>query len=454
MQEIDKNLKHSSQKLPTSFNNDLLMYETKISINYLINPTYKENNLLFITKNQTFTYDSVSKSKQLFKITKPIQQTFHIDTKIINDDHRNISSDNNTNCNSNKSINKNKVISHKDTTSINSIIATKTNERVLENNDLENQLHYVTQAYKSLLQSQKTLETENTELKQQLINKEREISSQNFQISKTNDNYTQICSELEDKINEIILKEEEIKSLKYDLENITNELNVLKKDKDNEQLSNTLKELEESNKEKDLIKKENRQLQHKLKDKQTEIEKNREQIKSLSTDKIKHEITETTLHNQIDSLYDEIEYLKEELHLKETEEQKKKIKLQQLIDKGYDEEEPIESLREKITMLRMELNQNNESINKANEVLKKAKDFDECSTSMNIVLNDFEPKNDEHVKAINLLKSIFDFKNPKLISNFLQFNKNIDIQRGGSALQQKSHLEEVFKNGDNKNKIG
>ena len=111
----------------------------------------------------------------------------------------------------------------------------------------------------------------------------------------------------------------------------------------------------------------NRQLQHKLKDKQTEIEKNREQIKSLSTDKIKHEITETTLHNQMDSLYDEIEYLKEQLHLKEKEQQQKKIKLQQLIDKSYGEGESIESLREKITMLRMELNTNNEYINKAKE---------------------------------------------------------------------------------------
>ena len=365
MKEIEKNLKHSSQKLPLSFNNDLLMYETKISMNYLINPTDKQKNIFFIIKNQSFTYDSTNKKKNNFKITKPIQQTFHYDTTIINNNQRNISSNNNNNiCNSTHPIKNNKVISPK--------------ERIKENNDLENQLQDVTQKYKSLLKNQKTLERENTELKQQLINKEKEISSQNVQISNTTNNYTQIYAELEEKINEIILKEQEIQSLKYNLENITNEFNVLKKEKDNEHLSKVLKELEESNKEKDLIKKENRQLQHKLKDKQTEIEKNREQIKSLSTDKIKHEITETTLHNQMDSLYDEIEYLKEQLYLKEKEEQQKKIKLQQLIDKTYNEGESIESLREKITMLRMELNTNNEYINKA----KEGKE-DLCSSNKN-----------------------------------------------------------------------
>ena len=63
--------------------------------------------------------------------------------------------------------------------------------------------------------------------------------------------------------------------------------------------------------------------------------------------------------------------------MKEKEEQQKKIKLQQLIDKAYGEGESIESLREKITMLRMELNTNNEYISKAKE------GRDSCSSNKN-----------------------------------------------------------------------
>ena len=213
----------------------------------------------------------------------------------------------------------------------------------------------------------------------------------------------------------------------------------------NEQLLKILGELEASNKEKDLINKENRQLQHKLKDKQTEIEKNREQIKSLSTDKIKLEITETSLHNQMDCLYDEIDYLKEELKLKEKEEQKKKTFLQELIDKGYDEQESVESLREKIIMLRIELNQNNENIIKAREVLKKERSFDECLSSMNMVLNDFEPKNNEQVKAINLLKVIFGFQNTKLTADSGHYNK--DIYKGDLCFSKENDAQDSNKIG-------
>ena len=78
-------------------------------------------------------------------------------------------------------------------------------------------------------------------------------------------------------------------------------------------------------------------------------------------------------------MYDEKESLKKSYNQNK---KKNKKKLKQLLDKGLDRKESIDSLRNKVTMLRMELNQNHENIHKAREVLPKA------------IRKDYCPKND------------------------------------------------------------
>ena len=452
LKEFKNTKSQLQQQYPKFFNNNLLKNEISHRLNY--NPKKKLTPFKIENTINSVMYHAVIKPKNVFQIVKSFQQILQYNKKTFNNNQQIILSKINTlnyiQPSKHKSLTS---VSPEITLSINSVSKPQQGEDK-EKIDLKNQLQYVTQKYKSLLKNQTS--------EKKMVNKEKEKPS--------------------DLNNDLILKEQEIKQLKLELEKVTNELTILKNEMDikpilsQNTLNNSgkddkfcetkvLKDLEESNQEKENIKKENRQLQHKLQDIQTEIKKYREQIKALTTDKVKFEIKETTLNNQMESLYDEIESLKEELESKEEEEKNKKKKLKQLIDKGLDEGESIESLREKVTMLRLELNENHENINKAREVLQKAKSFDECSKSMDIVLKDYSPKNEEQINAMKLLKIIFGFKAIKLASPSEQLsedtnqieplqqcsntNERVEVGRG-SSLKQKGYLKELLKNKENK----
>lgn len=452
LKELKKTKPQTQQQYPKFFNNNLLKNEISHKLNY--NPKKKLTPFKIENTINSVMYHAVIKPKSVFQIVKSFQQTLQYNKKTFNNKLQIISSGINTLDYIHPS-KQNKLltsVSPEITLSINSVSKPQQGEDK-EKIDLKNQLQYVTQKYKSLLKNQTS--------EKKMANKEKEKPL--------------------DSNNDLLLKEQEIRQLKLELEKVTNELTTLKNEMDTKPISSqhapnnsgkddkicekALKDLEESNQEKENIKKENRQLQHKLQDIQTEVKKYREQIKTLTTDKVKFEIKETTLNNQIELLYDEIESLKEELESKEEEEKNKKKKLKQLIDKGLDEGESIESLREKVTMLRLELNENHENINKAREVLQKAKSFDECSKSMDIVLKDYSPKNEEQINAMKLLKIIFGFKAIKLPSPSEQLNEDTNqiepLQQGSntnehveigrsSSLKQKGYLKELLKNKENK----
>lgn len=282
----------------------------------------------------------------------------------------------------------------------------------------------------------------------------------------------QMATELDEKNKDINLKNEEIKNLKNDLQNITNQFNELKQvnkstndslQNNPEKLINNLKELIKEN---EGIIKEKNQLQKIIQGNNEEIQRNRELIKTLSLEKVQYEIKESDVYNKINSLYEEKQLLKDKLQDSIQKENSFNTKIQQLINKGYDEGDSIESLKEKMTMLRMQLIQNNENVNKAKEIIFKAKSFDECSKYIDILLKDFQPQNENHNMAINYLKTEFNLNNDNpdwkkeqfyedhlILSDSLRdtSNKNEQLHEGrGSTLKQKRYLQTILNNINNK----
>ena len=341
-----------------------------------------------------------------------------------------------------------------------------------EKQELLNKLEEITRQNDLLNKDNENYQQQIRETKESLFNKEHEINTQNMELLKIIEENDQMATELDEKNKDINLKNEEIKNLKNDLQNITNQFNELKQvnkstndslQNNQEKLINNLKELIKEN---EGIIKENNQLQKIIQGNNEEIQRNREQIKTLSLEKVQYEIKESDVYNKINSLYEEKQLLKDKLQDSIQKENSFNTKIQQLINKGYDEGDSIESLKEKMTMLRMQLIQNNENVNKAKEISFKAKSFDECSKYIDILLKDFQPQNENHNMAINYLKTEFNLNNDNpdwkkeqfyedhlILSDSLRdtSNKNEQFHEGrGSTLKQKRYLQTILNNINNK----
>ena len=490
----NKNIQQHQQfsQIPKySFNNDYLILDSRNSLNY--KPRIKPIPKYIIINNNQINFNSIKKPKQptAFQINKQFQQTLCCNdrTKCFLKNTLTICSKNSIVGYTNKLKKKNKqvlTISHNIKMSISSILNKKPKDNK-EQAELLKQIKDITQKNNDLSKNKVILEKQITEQKELLNNKEKEMSEQNMELLKIIEENDHIASELDDKTNELMLKDQEITTLKYDLENITNKFNILRDENEKtktllennqkneatnkENIDTKMNELLKITQEKEIIMNENKQLQMQIQNDIEIIKKNTECIETLTIQNEQMELKEKELNNKINSLYNELQSIKEELSNKVQEEKENKTKLQQMMNKGYDEGESIESLREKVTMLRLQLDQNNENINKAKEVLKKAKSFDECSKSMDIVLKNYLPKNEEQINALNLLKIIFGFKHIKLSSsssNQLNEIETIPLdesslqnevseeepvtQGRGSSIKQKGYLKELLKNLNNKDK--
>ena len=67
-------------------------------------------------------------------------------------------------------------------------------------------------------------------------------------------------------------------------------------------------------------------------------------------------------------------------------------------------------MKEKNTLLRIELMEKQETFSKAKNVLLKAKSFDECSKKFSILSLDYQPKNETQSEAFETLKVLFGQK--------------------------------------------
>ena len=490
----NKNIKQHQQysQIPKySFNNDYLILDSRNSFNY--KSQIKQIPNYIIINNNQINFNSIKTQKQptAFQINKQFQRTFYCNnrTNYFPKNTLSICSKNSIVGYTNKTKKKNKqvlMISHNIKISISSTLNKKLKDNK-EQTELLKQIKDISQKNNELSKNKVILEKQITEQKELLNNKEKEMSEQNMELLKIIEENDHIASELDDKTNELILKDQEITTLKYDLENIINKFNILRDENEKtkmllennqkneatnkENLDTKMNELLKVTQEKEIIMNENKHLQMQIQNDIEIIKKNTECIETLTIQNEQMELKEKELNNKINSLYNELQSIREELSNKIQEEKENKTKLQQMMNKGYDEGESIESLREKVTMLRLQLDQNNENINKAKEVLKKAKSFDECSKSMDIVLKDYLPKNEEQINALNLLKIIFGFKHIKLSSSSsnhpnesettpldessLQNEVSVEepvTQGRGSSIKQKGYLKELLKNLNNKDK--
>ena len=236
LKELEKT--KPQQQYLKSFNNNLLKNEITFKLNYCpkskITP-FKIENII-----NSVIYHAVIKPTNVFQIVDSFQQTLQYNKKTFNNNQQAISSEMIT-INYIQPPKQNKsllLISPDITLSINSVSKPQQGEDK-EKIDLKNQLQYVTQKYKSLLKNQTA--------EKKIANKEKE-------------------KPLEPN-SDLLLKEQEIKELKLELEKVTSELTTLRKDmetkpislpntlnnsgKDDKFYEKALKDLEESNQEKE-----------------------------------------------------------------------------------------------------------------------------------------------------------------------------------------------------------
>ena len=144
-------------------------------------------------------------------------------------------------------------------------------------------------------------------------------------------------------------------------------------------------------------------------------DKSEQPTSGIDTSKLKSQVNllkkrNDLLEKQTKDQQIQIEKYKSDLAQKEIEENEKKLKLSELIEKGFDEGDNIDSLKEKNTLLRIELMEKQETFSKAKNVLLKAKSFDECSKKFSILSLDYQPKNETQSEAFETLKVLFGQK--------------------------------------------
>lgn len=244
-----------------------------------------------------------------------------------------------------------------------------------ENDIIKTDLHKVQSQLKSLQEQppmvsmNEDLETENEELK-------KTVSSLEYRLQKNDESVNLLNEQIQKLIN--LQKEEKEKNV-----SLTAEIEKLKTSKT-----------------------ENPESPEAVKKTKEEITKLKSQ---LIVAKRKGELYEKTAKD----LQTQNEKLKKDLEEKTKEENIKKEKITEIIEKGYDENDDIESLKQKNLLLRTELKDKEQTITQAKSVISKAKSFDECSQKFNIMLNDYTPKNTAQQNAFETLKILFGIKEIK-----------------------------------------
>lgn len=294
--------------------------------------------------------------------------------------------------------------------------ASKKEDKNKDNEHLKKENDILTSTLKELQKNKKELEIkvsqltgDNDSLKSEIKqlqnnantnNEQKPTENNNEELKKENDALKTKNKELEVKLQKndesVNILNTEIRKLKATQTVDKSKNNILTKKL--EQLTKEIKELKESGKSNN--------------DEKSHIEQS---TNGVDSSKLKSQVNllkkrNDLLEKQSKEQQIQIDKLKSDLAQKESEDNEKKLKMSELIEKGFDEGDNIDSLKEKNTLLRIELMEKQETLTKAKNVLLKAKSFDECSKKFNILCLDYQPKNETQSEAFETLKALFGQK--------------------------------------------
>ena len=313
--------------------------------------------------------------------------------------------------------------------------AQKNEDNNKEKNHLQKENDILTTTLKELQKNKKELEIkvsqltgDNESLKNEIKQLQNTVSSKteetplqgNEELQKENDTLKSKNKELEIKLQKndesVNILNTEIRKLKATQTVEKSKNNILTKKI--EQLTKELKDLKDSKND----------------------EKSEQPTSGTDTSKLKSQVNllkkrNDLLEKQTKDQQIQIEKYKSDLAQKEIEENEKKLKLSELIEKGFDEGDNIDSLKEKNTLLRIELMEKQETFSKAKNVLLKAKSFDECSKKFSIISLDYQPKNENQSEAFETLKVLFGQKEAhsgQKSDGDIMTHKRIDSEQKGT----------------------
>ena len=156
------------------------------------------------------------------------------------------------------------------------------------------------------------------------------------------------------------------------------------------------------------------------------------------------------LQNQNIYLQNQIVEIKEELLKKNKEKEILDERMKKIVNKGFDENDTEEQLKQKIIMLRMKIKDNEDSISRANAAIKKAEYYDECANYTNIILKNYKPSNENEINAFNKLKHMFEETRdiPKYYNNLdnndIDLLTSNDFSISGESQKKGNNLEDLL----------
>ena len=258
-------------------------------------------------------------------------------------------------------------------------------------------------------------------------------------------------------------KEEIINRLKDENKKVTSQVileqtkNKIKMETLEKQVNTLNEELEEKNNLIDELEikveksqKEMEQIQKKIKEQTEIIKKNMEKSKNESDNQNKilnEKINELKEKNdkmlkEKDALNLEIKTLQSSINARAEEDLRKQEQMELLLNKGYDEKDSINELRKKNFNLRIQLKENQDTMKRALDCVKKAQYFDNMNIYGKILVQKFQPSNNEEQEAINKLNFLFkDIEN--MSKNYKGFEKANEINIEGSE-KNKNFLQKLW----------
>ena len=258
-------------------------------------------------------------------------------------------------------------------------------------------------------------------------------------------------------------KEEIINRLKDENKKVTSQVileqtkNKIKMETLEKQVNTLNEELEEKNNLIDELEikveksqKEMEQIQKKIKEQTEIIKKKMEKRKNESDNQNKilnEKINELKEKNdkmlkEKEALNLEIKTLQSSINARAEEDLRKQEQMELLLNKGYDEKDSINELRKKNFNLRIQLKENQDTMKRALDCVKKAQYFDNMNIYGKILVQKFQPSNNEEQEAINKLNFLFkDIEN--MSKNYKGFEKANDINIEGSE-KNKNFLQKLW----------